>query len=171
MTPARGSGESWLAVIRIAVGLWFLKAAFTKLGLWWVFGWLPLPGANQRFLGFQPKRVAEWAASPEVFGWYRAFLESVVLPNAVLFAHLQALGETVAGLGLVLGLFTQVSAGLALFLTLNYALATIHVGFCQQGFHFLLIVCLVALLFGDAGRRFGLDGRRKGYYRPAVSLG
>lgn len=169
MTPARAGGDPWLAVVRIALGLWFVKAAVTKLGVVWAAGWLPLPGANARFSAFQPKRIAEWAANPEVFGWYRAFLEQVVLPNAQLFAHLQTVGETMAGIGLILGLFTPFSAGLALFLTVNYALATWWQGFCQQGFHFLLIVCLVAVLFGDAGRRIGLDGLRKAR-RPALAL-
>jgi thiosulfate dehydrogenase (quinone) large subunit len=170
MVYARAAGDTWLAVIRIALGLWFVKSAFTKLGLWWAFGVLPLPGANERFLAFQARQVAEWAATPQVAGWYRAFLDSVVLPNAALFAHMQAVGETVVGLGLILGLFTPFAAGLGLFLTLNYTLATWHRGTCQQGFHFLLLVCFLAILFGDGGRRIGLDARRKGY-RPAVSLG
>lgn len=168
MTSPRAGGDFWLAVVRIAVGLWFAKAAVTKLGVVWVTGWLLLPGANARFLAFQPKRVAEFAANTGV-DWYRAFLEQIVLPHAPLFAHLQALGETVAGIGLILGLFTPVSAGLALFLTLNYALASYWQGFCQQGFHFLLLACLVAALFGDAGRRIGLDGWRKAR-RLAVNL-
>ncbi len=169
MASDRGTPDPWLAVVRIAVGLWFLKAALTKLGLVWFLGFIPLPGANERFQGFQAKRVAEWIATPEIFGWYRGFLEAVVLPNAATFAHMQAVGETAAGLGLLLGLFTPVSAGLALFLTLNYALATYYVGFCQQGLHFLLVVTLAAVLFGQAGRRIGIDGWRKGP-RPAVTL-
>jgi thiosulfate dehydrogenase [quinone] large subunit len=169
MASDRGTPDPWLAVVRIALGLWFLKAALSKLGLVWVLGYVPLPGANGRFQAFQAKQVAAWVATPEIAGWYRAFLDSVVLPNAAAFAHLQAVGETAAGLGLLLGLFTPVSAGVALFLTLNYALATIHQGFFHQGFHFLLIVCLVAVLFGQAGRRFGIDGWRKGP-RPAVTF-
>lgn len=168
MSMSRGA-DPWLSVVRIAIGLWFVKAAFTKLGVVWVGGVVPFFGANARFLEFQAKRVAEWAATPEVAGLYRSFLESVVLPNAAAFAHMQALGETAAGLGLLLGLFTPVSAGLALLLTLNYALATFHVGFCQQGFHFLLIACLIAVMFGQGARRYGVDHWRKGP-RPALSL-
>jgi uncharacterized membrane protein YphA (DoxX/SURF4 family) len=164
MTSPRAGGDLWLAVVRIALGLWFAKAAITKLGVVWLAGWLPLPGANARFSTFQPTRIAEFAANTGV-GWYRAFLEQVVLPHAPLFAHLQAVGETVAGIGLILGLFTPVSAGLALFLTINYALASYWQGFCQQGFHFLLLVCLAAVLFGHAGRRLGLDGLRNGGIR------
>ncbi len=170
MTPARSGGDPWLAVVRIALGLWFVKASFTKLGVIWVARWLPLPGANARYSAFMPKRVAEFAANTGI-DWYRVFLEQIVLPNAQTFAHLQAVGETVAGIGLILGLFTPLSAGLALFLSLNYALASYWQGFCQQGFHFLLIVSLIAVMFGQAGRRLGLDGWRKGGRRAAVSLG
>lgn len=169
MASGRVTPDPWLAVVRIALGLWFLRTAFAKLGLVFAFGVVPLPGASERFRGLQARQVAEWAASPEVVGWYRDFLASVVLPNAAAFAHMQAVGEAAAGLGLLLGLFTPVSAGLALFLALNYALATFYGGFFHQGFHFLLIVTLLAVLFGQAGRRLGLDGWRKGA-RPAVTL-
>src|SRR5919106_181542 len=168
MNTRRGGPDPWLSVVRIALGLWFVKAAVTKLGLVWIGGRGPFFGANERFLWFQANRIAEWAATPEIAGWYRGFLESVVLPHAATFAHMQALGETAAGLGLLLGLFTPVSGGLALFLTLNYALATFHAGFCQQGFHFLLVVCLIAVMFGPGARRYGVDGWRKAP-RPAYS--
>ncbi|HEX7127251.1 MAG TPA: TQO small subunit DoxD [Thermodesulfobacteriota bacterium] len=169
MASDRGTPDPWLAVVRIALGLWFLKAAFEKLDVVWAFGYVPLPGASERFQVVLATRVAEWVATPEVAGWYRGFLHSVVLPNAATVAHLQAIGETAVGLGLLLGLFTPASAAVGLFLTLNYALVTIHLGFCQQGFHFLLVACLVAVLFGQAGRRLGIDGWRKGP-RPAVTL-
>ena len=47
---------------------------------------------SPRFLGFQPKRVAEFANGNPV-AWYKQFLEDTVLPHAGLFAHLQAYGE------------------------------------------------------------------------------
>jgi thiosulfate dehydrogenase [quinone] large subunit len=169
MMHPRASGDTWLAVIRIGLGVWFVKSAFTKLGYVLAFGVLPLPGANDRFLAFQAKQVAEWAANPDIVGFYRWFLDAAVVPNAALFAHLQAVGETVVGLGLILGLFTPFVAGLGLFLTLNYALATWHRGTCQQGFHFLLIVCFLAVLFGHGWRRLSLDARRRGY-RSSMGL-
>jgi hypothetical protein len=39
-----------------------------------------------------------------------------------------------------------------------YGLATFHVGPSQQGFHLVLLACMVAFLLARAGRHWGLDG-------------
>jgi hypothetical protein len=78
--------EAWLALLRVVIGAWFLKAVWTKLALAW--GVLPYPTVSPRFVGFHPKRVAEFAAGNPI-GWYKDFLEQTVLPNAALFATLQ----------------------------------------------------------------------------------
>jgi len=149
--------DRWLVLLRVVIGVWFLKSAWTKLTLAFLGGLIPYPAVSPRFLGFHPKRVAEFAADNPV-GWYKEFLEGTVLPNAKLFATLQAYGEVCVGLGLVLGLFTGVSALVGLFLSLNYGLATQWMSFGQQGFHTLLITSMVILLGCRAGRRWGLDG-------------
>jgi thiosulfate dehydrogenase [quinone] large subunit len=149
--------DRWLVLLRIVVGVWFLKAAWTKLTLAFLGGLIPYPGVSPRFLGFHPKRIAEFAAGNPV-GWYKEFLEGTVLPHAKLFATLQAYGEVCVGLGLVLGLFTGVSALVGLFLSLNYGLATQWMSFGQQGFHALLVTSMIIFLGCRAGRLWGLDG-------------
>lgn len=146
-----------MAVLRIVVGAWFVKAVWTKVVIAWAGGVIPYPTVSPRFLGFQPKRVAEFAAGNPV-GWYKDFLETTVLPNAALFATLQTYGEVAVGIGLVLGLFTVPTALVGLFLALNYGLATQWMSFGQQGFHLLLTTSMVLFLLTRAGRVWGIDG-------------
>jgi thiosulfate dehydrogenase (quinone) large subunit len=148
--------QTCLALLRVVVGAWFLKAVWTKLTLAWAVGVVPYPALSPRFLGFHPRRVAEFAADNPL-GWYKAFLNGTVLPHASLFATLQAYGEVVVGLGLVLGLFTPLAAVLGLVLSVNYGLATQWMSFGQQGFHLLLTTSMVIFLATAAGRRWGLD--------------
>ena len=145
-----------IVLLRIVVGAWFLKAVWTKLTLAWVGGVVPLPVVSPRFVAFHPKRVAEFAADNPL-DWYKTFLQQTVLPHAKLFATLQAYGEVVVGLGLVLGLFTGLTAIIGLALSVNYGLATQWMSFGQQGFHVMLITSMVIFLMTGAGRLWGLD--------------
>jgi thiosulfate dehydrogenase [quinone] large subunit len=149
--------QAWIVLLRVVVGVWFLKAVWTKLTLEFLWGVLPYPVVVPRFLGFHPKRVAEFAAGNPV-EWYKQFLEQTVLPNAKLFATLQAYGEACVGVGLVLGLFTGLAALIGLFLSVNFGLANQWMGFGQQGFHLLLVTSMVIFLGSRAGRSWGLDG-------------
>ena len=145
-----------IALLRIVVGFWFLKAVWTKLTLGWLFGVIPYPAVSPRFLGFHPKRVAEFAAGNPV-EWYKHFLEGTVIPHATTFATLQTYGEVTVGLGLVLGLLTGLSALVGLYLALNFGLATQWMSFGQQGFHLLLTTSMIVFLGTRAGRVWGLD--------------
>ena len=95
----------WLAVLRIAVGLYFAKAVITKLTIVLAGGVVPMPAVSDRWIATMPKIVEKQAVGNPI-GFYKDFLEQTVLTHASLFAHLTAWGETVAGLGLTLGLFT-----------------------------------------------------------------
>jgi thiosulfate dehydrogenase [quinone] large subunit len=148
--------HAWIVLLRVVVGAWFLKAVWTKLVVGWFLGVIPYPAVSPRFLGFQPKRVAEFAAGNPVEG-YRTFLESTVLPHAATFAMLQAYGEVAVGLGLVLGLLTGLAALIGLFLAINFGLATQWMSFGQQGFHLLLTTSMIVFLGSRAGRLWGLD--------------
>jgi thiosulfate dehydrogenase (quinone) large subunit len=147
--------DRWLAALRVVVGLWFLKSLWTKLQL--APGALPLPRATERWVGFMPRRVEEWAATHP---WepVRAFLTETVLARPALFAELTAWGEALVGVSLTLGLLAGWGAAGGLFLMLTYLLSSLGTGLNQQGFHILLIACLVAFLFARAGRVWGVDG-------------
>ena len=53
--------QLWLAMLRIVVGAWFLKAVWTKLTVEFAWDVVPYLTVSPRFIGFQPKRVAEFA--------------------------------------------------------------------------------------------------------------
>jgi len=148
--------DRWVVLLRVVVGVWFVKAVWTKLAVAFLWGVIPYPMVAPRFLAFQPKRVAEFAAGNPV-GWYKDFLEGTVLPNSALFATLQTFGEAAVGVGLILGLLTGLTALVGLFLSLNYGLASQWMSFGQQGFHVLLVTSMIIFLFARAGRIWGLD--------------
>ena len=71
----------WLAVLRIVVGLYFVKSLVTKMTLVMLGGVLPVPAVSQRWLEVMPKIVAKQASeNPIVF--YKHFLDATVLPNS-----------------------------------------------------------------------------------------
>jgi uncharacterized membrane protein YphA (DoxX/SURF4 family) len=157
-SPAR-----WLALLRIVVGLYFVKSLVTKMSVLTVGGILPVPVVSERWLTVMPKIVAR-QASENPIAFYKQFLEQTVLPNSNLFAQLTAWGETVTGLGLTLGLLTGLASLTGLVLVLNYGLATQWMSPGQQGFHLVLIFLMLAFFFARAGRIWGMDGwiaRRK----------
>ena len=143
-----------VALLRVVVGAWFVKAVWTKVSV--AVGAVPYPIVSPRFIAFHPKRVAEFAAGNPI-GWYKDFLETTVLPHAALFATLQTIGEVAVGVGLLFGVLTRLAAVLGLFLALNFGLATQWMSFGQQGFHVLLITSMVIFLITGAGRRWGFD--------------
>ena len=159
--------ERWVAVLRIVVGVWFVKAVWTKFTLAYLWDAIPYPTVSPRFLAFHPKRIAEFAAGNSV-DWYKEFLEATVLPNSRVFATLQTFGEAAVGLGLILGLLTGLTALVGLFLSLNYGLASQWMSFGQQGFHVLLVTSMVIFLCVRAGRAWGVDAW---LYRRARSRG
>ena len=147
----------WLAVLRIVVGLYFVKSLVTKMSLVLLGGALPIPVVSARWLEVMPKIVTK-QASENPIAFYKHFLESTVLPNSNLFAHLTAWGETVVGIGLTLGLLTGVASLVGLVLVINYGLATQWMSPGQQGFHLVLFFLMMAFFFARAGRKWGIDG-------------
>ena len=153
----------WMAVLRIVVGLYFVKSLLTKMTLVMLGGVLPIPAVSARWLEVMPKIVTR-QASENPIAFYKHFLEGTVLPNSNLFAQLTAWGETMVGIGLTLGLLTGVASLIGLILVINYGLATQWMSPGQQGFHLVLFFLMMAFFFVRAGRTWGLDAwiaRRK----------
>lgn len=162
-TVTMAKSAEWLAVLRIVVGLYFVKSLVTKMSFVMLGGIFPVPVVSERWLTVMPKIVARQASeNPLVF--YKQFLEGTVLPNSSLFAQLTAWGETVVGIGLTLGLLTGIASLVGLILVTNYGLATQWMSPGQQGFHLVLFFLMLAFFFARAGRTRGIDGwlaRRK----------
>lgn len=108
MLPLAQTYASWLAVLRIYTGIFWLLHGIPKL-------------LNPKFAGpggMMADMVRGNAAQTN--GPYHDFLVHVVLPNAPLFAHLVAWGETLVGVSLLLGLFSRLGGLVGVFLPLNY---------------------------------------------------
>lgn len=166
--------ERWLAFLRIAVGIWFAKAIFTKLSITLAWGFLPVPTASGRWIHVMPLLVTKYAEGNPV-GFFREFLQATVVSHEVLFAQLTAFGEAAVGLGLLFGCLTTLASAIGLVLVANYGLAVQWQGSAQQGFHYMLITTLVALLAARAGRTWGVDGwvrtHRPGSWLARLPLG
>jgi uncharacterized membrane protein YphA (DoxX/SURF4 family) len=155
--------SEWLAVLRVVVGLYFVKSLVTKMSLVMVGDILPVPAVSARWFEVMPKIVTR-QASENPIAFYKHFLENTVLPNSSLFAQLTAWGETAVGIGLTLGLLTGLASLAGLVLVFNYGLATQWMSPSQQGFHIVLFFLMLAFFFARAGRTWGVDGwlaRRK----------
>jgi thiosulfate dehydrogenase [quinone] large subunit len=66
--------------------------------------------------------VKTQGAHPDVQGWYGVFLKDVVLPHAPFWSILVSYGETLVGLGLILGLFTGIAAFFGTTMSASYLL-------------------------------------------------
>lgn len=124
----------WL-IIRLYVGYQWITAGLEKLSGYsftfdasfgqkisspWVFG--AHDGAAIK--GFVAGALAQTGGPhPAVQGWYASFLQSVVLPNAAVFAYLVTFGEVLIGLGLIFGVLTGIAAFFGVFMNLNFLLA------------------------------------------------
>ena len=124
----------WL-LVRLYVGYQWLTAGLEKLtghsftfgasfgtsaGTPWVFG----THNGAAIKGFVAGALTQaTGAHPAVQGWYGAFLQSVVLPNAAVFAYLVTFGEVLIGLGLLFGVLTGIAAFFGVFMNLNFLLA------------------------------------------------
>lgn len=133
-----------LALLRIYLGVVFLVAAWPKL-----------TAAG----GFQPRFEAfvQNAALPSAHGFYRGFLESVVLPNSALFTPLVVYGELAVGLALLVGAATRLAAAAAMLFLLNYMLAKGMWFWTPASNDAALFFTALVVLLGAAGRSFGLD--------------
>ena len=130
-----------------------------------VGGVLPLPGASERWISTMPKIVSKQAADNPIL-FYKHFLENTVLTHPETFAHLTALGETITGIGLTLGLLTGVASLVGLVLVTNYGLATQWMSPGQQGFHIVLFALMIAFFAARAGPHVGVSTRCCGARGP-----
>jgi uncharacterized membrane protein YphA (DoxX/SURF4 family) len=112
MWERRSSGgvEVWRSLFRIGVGAYWLYFASQK--------W---PAPLNHGIDWMQGYIVDAARLNPVPGLH-AFLVQVVVPNWMPFALAQAVGETLAGVLLVLGLATRPAALIATLLALNLSL-------------------------------------------------
>ena len=91
------------------------------------------------------------------FGFFRPFLESVVLPNNALFAILVAWGELLVGLAMVLGVATRYAGFAGAFMLANFWFAKGQSIFNGQNHDAIWVAIFLVLALVPAGKDFGLD--------------
>jgi thiosulfate dehydrogenase [quinone] large subunit len=146
------TAAQWLALLRIGVGLWWLKSVLHK----------PL----RKFVSGQ---MATWIvalADNHPLPAFGRIIKSTVEPNASWFPYLVLAGESAVAIGLILGLLTPISLLVAIFLNLNYLLLagarprdiTINAAYqCEQGQNWNMIITEILLLVLGAGSMWSLD--------------
>ena len=139
-----------LALLRIGFGLYFLSTAIDKVSK----GWLTDPGPMSQFITGPLQR-----GQAEAF--YRPFLEGVVLPNALMFSQMVALGELLVGISLTLGLFTVLGSLGSALLVVNYMLMKGMLNNAGSNDRLFLLASVVFIV-SSAGLVWGLDGQWRG---------
>jgi len=146
------SVEQWLALLRIGIGLWWLKSVLHK----------PL----RKFVSGQ---MVGWtlalADNHPVPAFGRA-IKGLVEPNASWFPYLIIAGETAVAIGLIFGFLTPLSLLVAILLNLNYiSLAgvkpkdiTVNKAYqCEQGQNWNMLITEIVLLVTGAWGIWSLD--------------
>lgn len=132
---------SWSA-IRVLVGVLWLNSFWGKFT--------------------NPAYVAGFAATNKgfaaktSFGFYRDFLNGVVIPNSELWANLTMFGELAIGVLLVLGLLTNIGAVTAFFLNVNFWLAAGQSG-STFAVNILMAGAAVAFVVSPGAKYLSLD--------------
>ncbi len=144
--------EQWLAILRIALGLWWLESVRHK--------------DMRRFLDAEMIRWSVMLAEHHPVPVYGALMKRVLLTNQKWFPYLIVLGEAVVGAGLTLGILTPLSALMSVFMNLNYlALAgvkptdvSVHPTYeVEQGQNLMMLAIGVVVFFTGAGCIWSLD--------------
>jgi thiosulfate dehydrogenase (quinone) large subunit len=141
---------SWIwLILRIYIGWQWLDAGWGKLmnPVW--FG----GSAGGAITGFVNGALSKTTGDhPDVQGWYAFFLQNLVLPYTKFWSNLVAVGETLVGIALILGIFTGIAAIFGSFMNANYLLA----GTVSLNPGMLIITVLLILAWKTAGW-LGLD--------------
>ncbi len=144
--------QQWLAILRIGVGLWWLKSFFHK----------PLRE-------FVQGQMADWTlslAENHPIPAFGGMMKSLVGNNRSWFPYLVLLGEFATGLGLTLGFLTPISAVVGIFMNLNYlALAgvrpkdrSVNPAYqCEQGQNINMLLAQTIILMLAAGSVWSVD--------------
>jgi thiosulfate dehydrogenase (quinone) large subunit len=146
------SVEQWLAVLRIGLGLWWIKSVLHK----------PYPF-------FLKGQMADWTialADNHPLPALAKPIGEMVNKNRVWFPYLIVLGELAVGIGLTFGLLTPISLVVGIVLNLNYLFLagvrpkdiSVNKAYqCEQGQNWNMIVPQFVLLALGSWQVWSLD--------------
>jgi uncharacterized membrane protein YphA (DoxX/SURF4 family) len=150
-----------IAGVRIATSVFFL-----------LFGEYKVAGPSFAHGGFQ-NYLHEYIASSAI-GFYRPVLSGLILPHAVFFGYVVGIVELLVGISLLIGLWVRPASVLGILFLMNLTLAAwwepgrgvpMWRYFGARLDTLPLMLLLIIFVAADAGRVWGLDGRRKGLRR------
>jgi thiosulfate dehydrogenase [quinone] large subunit len=149
METLKGNSEpkvalSWLALLRIMIGVMFLTTWFSNLQK----GFYTPEGLLDFFTTVFPQ-------SQNPLAWYAGFIQSVILPARGMFAPFQLVAEFLLGAGLLLGVLTRAFSLAGIFFLLNTFLATF--GHDWPWAYGLPMGMLGIIFLTGAGQSLGLD--------------
>lgn len=136
---------SWVAALRILVGLMFLTTWANNLAN----GYYTPDGLAAFFNEYYPP-----AENPLSF--YGAFISNVILPMREVFAPFQLVTEGLLSVALLFGFFTPLFSLAGIFFLANTLLASL--GHDWPWSYLLPIGILGVVFFTQAGRALGIDG-------------
>ena len=136
-----------VSLLRITLGIVILATwygnvkdgLYTADGLTGFFNWLFDPNGNASSLGF-----------------YKAFLDTAVVPVAGLFGTFQLVAELLLGLALTAGLFSRLFGTIAMFFFVNLFLSYFG-GHEWIWVYVLLFMAALTVALSAAGRQWGVD--------------
>ena len=110
----------WL-IVRLYVGWAWLEAGWHKVQ---DPAWMDTGKALQGFWASAVKQPPDVARAPITYDWYRGFLQLLLDGGTYTwFGKLIAVGETLVGVALILGIFTGFAALTGAFMNTNFMLA------------------------------------------------
>ena len=145
---------------RVTNAQWGLVACRIALGIFFLFeGWDKLPWLSH------PEQLTEilmrWADAARPFSkWY---VETIAIPGVPVFARLTFVGEVAAGLALLFGFWTRITAVITFLLVVNIHLAhdtLLQYSFLSKGDGLPVLGGLLALAIGGAGLPLSLRKRK-----------
>ena len=146
-----------IAVVRIATSLFFL-----------LFGQYKLFGTGFAHGGFQ--QYLQGFIENGAVTFYQPILADVILPHAVFFGYVVGAVEMFIGVCLLLGIWVRPASVLGMLHMLSLTLATwwepghgvpVWRYFGAELNHLPLLFLFIIFYVSDAGREWGLDGRRQ----------
>ncbi|OAB36104.1 DoxX family protein [Paenibacillus glacialis] len=141
----------WLRENKVAA--WILTFIRLYVGYTWFTAGLHKLTAGFDAGGFLQGAIAKSTGdNPSVQGWWASFLEHAALPAVKYINILIPLGETLVGLGLILGVCTTFAALMAIVMNSAFLLS----GTVSTNVQMLLMECFIVVAAANGGR-IGLD--------------
>jgi thiosulfate dehydrogenase [quinone] large subunit len=144
--------EQWLAILRIGIGLWWLKSFLHK--------------PHRKFVSGQMTNWTMALGDNHPVPAFGGAIKRLVEANASWFPYLILAGELAVAIGMILGFLTPISLLVALLLNLNYiSLAgvkpkdiSVNAAWqCEQGQNWTMIISQVTLLATISWSVWSLD--------------